>query len=211
MTNEKKITAIVFDHGKVLVDFDHRRAAERITAQTKKTPEQIYNMFFDSKLTRMFEEGKIEPQAFYGKVRARLRLKMRFEEFVPVWNGIFFLTDQNRAVCELAGKLKARYTMAVLSNINTLHLEHIRQKYHIFDSFHHVFASCELGCMKPDPRIYSQTLKALGAKPGEVFYTDDRPELIDKARSMGLRAYVYTGCEQLVKDLAKCGVEIPAA
>lgn len=207
---DKKITTIIFDLGKVLIDFDHLRAAQQLTAQTKKTPEQMYKMFFDSKLTRMFEEGKVEPKAFYGKVRSRLRLKMRYEEFVPVWNGIFFITDQNRAVCELARGLKARYTLAILSNVNALHLEYIRENYPIFDAFHQVLASCELGCMKPDSRIYSLALKALNARPGETFYTDDRPELIDKARNMGFRAYAYTGYEQLLKDLARCGIEVPA-
>ncbi|MGE5309339.1 MAG: HAD family hydrolase [Deltaproteobacteria bacterium] len=202
-----KVTTIIFDLGRVLLDFDHRIAAARIGGLTHKSPEEVYDLFFDSKLTRWFEEGRIEPEAFYGKIKARLRLKMKYEQFVPIWNEIFFQTDCNRQVAAIARQLSGKYTVCVLSNINILHLEYIKEKFPIFGSFRHVFASCELGCVKPAPCIYIKTLKALGAKPAEVFYTDDRPELIEKARTMGMRAYVFTGVEQLRSDLARCGIE----
>jgi glucose-1-phosphatase len=203
------VTNIVFDLGKVLIDFDHRIAVGKLASLTHKTPESIYELFFDSKLTRRFEEGELGAEAFYGKIKHFLRLKLRFEEFVPVWNEIFFLNESNRQVYALAKQLKQRYTVSMLSNINCLHFEYIKRHFDIFDAFHHVFVSCELGCMKPDPCIYSRLLKALGAKPAEVFYTDDRPELIEQARTMGFRAYVFTGPEQLARDLARCGVVLP--
>lgn len=202
---------VIFDLGRVLIDFDHRIAAGKLAALTRKSPEDIYNLFFDSKLIQKFEEGKIEPEAFYGKVRRILKIKLRYELFLPIWNEIFFISEHNRRVYELAKRLKPAYTVSLLSNVNVLHLAYIREKFPVFDAFHHVFASCEMGCMKPAPRIYSLVLKALGAKPGEVFYTDDRAELIDQARTMGIRAYPYTGVEQLVKDLARCGIIVPDA
>lgn len=203
------VTNIIFDLGRVLIDFDHRRAAEKLSAATVKSPEEIYDLFFDSKLTRLFEEGKLEPEEFYGKVKHILRMKLGYEQFLPIWNGIFFVSDHNREVYALAKSLKARYTVSLLSNINALHLAYIRETFPIFDAFHNVFASCELGYMKPNPRIYSLALKSLGATPSEVFYADDRADLIERARTMGFRAYVYTGTEQLRKDLAHCGISVP--
>jgi glucose-1-phosphatase len=203
------VTNIIFDLGKVLIDFDHRIATEKLSPMTRMSPEEMYNLFFDSKLTKLFEEGKIEPETFYGKVKRILRLKLRYEQFIPIWDQIFFITENNQEVYALAKKLKESYTVSLLSNINVLHLAYIREHYPIFDAFHHVFASCELGFMKPDPRIYSLVLKTLGAKPGEVFYTDDRIELIEQARIMGIRAYQYTGVAQLKKDLARCGIILP--
>jgi glucose-1-phosphatase len=203
------VKALLFDLGRVLIDFDHRRAAAAIAGFTRKSPEEIYEMFFDSKLTRMFEEGKLEPEAFYGKIKQRLRLKLRYEQFVPMWDEIFFLTPENREVHALAQKLRGHYSVSLLTNINALHLAYIREHFPVFDAFDRVFASCELGLAKPDPRIYSRVLKELGAKPGEAFYTDDRPELIAQARIMGIRAFVYTGPAQLVQDLGRCGISVP--
>jgi glucose-1-phosphatase len=203
------VTNIIFDLGKVLIDFDHRIATAKLAPLSRMPAEEIYSLFFDSKLTKQFEEGQIEPGEFYGKVKRILKLKLRYEQFVPIWNQIFFLSEDNREVYALARKLKESYTVSMLSNINALHFAYIKEHFPIFDAFHHVFTSYELGHMKPDPRIYSIVLKQLNVKPGEVFYTDDRAELIEKARTMGIRAYQYTGVAQLKKDLSHCGITLP--
>lgn len=204
-----EVKHVIFDLGRVLIDFDHLLAAKKIAPLTKRAPQEIFGLFFDSKLTRRFEEGRIGPEEFFGKVKRILRLKIAYGKFLPIWNEIFFLSEHNRQVYALAKRLRKGYTVSLLSNVNVLHLEHIRKNFPIFDAFHHVFASCELGCMKPDPHIYALVLKALGARPAEVFYTDDRAELIEQARVMGMRAYVYTGVEQLKKDLTRCGIALP--
>src|SRR4030042_6411170 len=97
-----RISAIIFDLGKVLVDFDHAIAAKRISAFTTKDPQEIFSLFFDSKLTGLFEEGKISPRDFFSGVQNMLNLEIGYEEFLPIWNEIFFLTEKNQAVYNLA-------------------------------------------------------------------------------------------------------------
>ncbi|MFA5200583.1 MAG: hypothetical protein WC442_06780, partial [Candidatus Omnitrophota bacterium] len=93
-----EIKVVLFDLGKVLVDFDHLRAAERISSFCKRTPLQIYNLFFESQVTIDFEAGKISPQNFYLKVKEMLDLDLSFNSFIPIWNDIFFLSPKNRSV-----------------------------------------------------------------------------------------------------------------
>jgi putative hydrolase of the HAD superfamily len=206
-----RVTHVIFDLGKVLIDLDHLSFAGKIAKFTPKPVEEIMESFFRSKPMQWFEEGKIEPEAYYGKIKHRLRLKLKYDEFVPFWNEMFTFTPENRQVYGLAKQLSAGYVTAILSNVNVLHLEYLRKQYPVFDAFRHVFASFELGVMKPKPRIYSLALKHMGATAAETFYTDDRPDYVEKARTMGLRAFVYTGPEQLRQDLARCGIELPAA
>jgi len=200
------IKAIIFDLGNVLVDFDHRAAAKKISGFTDKTAEEIFELFFDSEITGLFEKGKISAQEFFLKVKEALNLRMGFEDFLPVWNQIFFLSEKNRAVYDLAVKLRSRYRTVVLTNINTLHYEYIKKNFPIFGPFHEVFASCELGFVKPDHEIYKKTLAFLGIPAGDAFYTDDRKELIDSARMLGIRGFVFSGVKQLKSDLLRAGV-----
>ena len=72
---DRKIKAIIFDLGNVLLDFDHRLAAERVSKFTDKSAEEILNLFFDSELTGLFEEGKIAPAEFFLKIKEALNLK----------------------------------------------------------------------------------------------------------------------------------------
>jgi FMN phosphatase YigB (HAD superfamily) len=43
---DSKIRAVIFDLGNVLIDFDHRIAAKKLSKLTDKTGEEIYNLFF---------------------------------------------------------------------------------------------------------------------------------------------------------------------
>jgi len=206
--HNNKIKGIIFDLGNVLLDFNHMLAAERLSGFTEKNGSQIYELFFDSQQTGLFEEGKISGEDFFRQVKKMLGLKITYEEFVPIWNEIFYFTDKNNQVYNLARKLKNSYRVALLSNINLLHLEYIKRTFPILDAFHNILTSCELGARKPQPQIYLKTLDVLGVAPEEAFYTDDRPELIDAAKKLGVNGFVFTGFEQLKEDFLYAGVSI---
>jgi len=204
--NHPGIKAIIFDLGNVLIDFDHMIAAQRLSKFTDKTGKEIFDLFFDSELTGLFEEGKISPLDFFLKVKETLNLKMGFAEFVPIWNEIFFCTRKNLDVYSLARNLKKTYKLALLSNINTLHFEYIKKTFPLLDAFHNVIASFQLGLRKPQRRIYQKTLDILHVLPEEVFYVDDREELVESAKELKIRAHVFTGLEKLKKDLLDAGI-----
>jgi len=208
LSDTDKIKAIIFDLGNVLVDFDHMIAARKISAFTDMAAEDIFNLFFDSPLTAAFEEGRISPRDFFSEVKEKLNLKLDYDRFVLIWNEIFFLSEKNRAVYDLAKSLKGRYKLFVLSNINFLHLEYIKKEFSIFDAFDNVMTSCELGFKKPDPAIYKKALEILGVEAESTFYTDDRAELTEKAKELGIRSFVFTGAEQLRNDLRAAGVNL---
>ena len=203
------VKAIIFDLGNVLIDFNHMSAAKRISAFTTKSPQEVFNLFFDSGLTGIFEEGKISPEEFFSNVKELLNLKLDYAGFLPVWNEIFFLTEKNQAVYNLAKTLKSHYKLALLSNINILHFDYLKKNFtHLFGAFHNIITSFELGFRKPHPLIYKKALDILGVKPQEAFYTDDRPELVSAARQLGTRSFIFKGIEQLKKDLLDSGISI---
>lgn len=200
------IKAIVFDLGNVLIDFDHHIAAEKIARHSAKTAKEIFNLFFDSELTGLFEEGRISPEDFFSRLKAALGLNLNYQEFLPVWNEIFFISEKNRQVYNLTQKLKNKYKVALLSNINTLHYDFLRKNFPLFDQFHNLFLSFELKVKKPDPLIYRKVLETLKVLPQEVFYADDREDLIQKARQLGINGVVFSGIDKLKSDLLDYGI-----
>ena len=206
--NNAGIEVLVFDLGNVLVDFDHTIAAERISRFCDKSPKEIYDLFFASEATVLFEEGKISPQDFYLKVKEMLNLRLNYDSFAPIWNEIFFLSAKNRAVYSLINKLRDSYKTALISNINILHYEYLKKHFPVFNVFHKVFTSFELGAVKPGHEIYKKTLNILGVEPQNVFYTDDRAELIESAKNLGIKSFHFVSIEQLKIDLLNSGVSI---
>ena len=205
---ENRVTTLIFDLGNCLVDFDHKIAANRIKEFTDKSIEEIFNLFFDSGITGDFEEGKISPEGFFLEVKKLLNAKITYEQFLPIWNEIFVLSQKNKDLYILAKQLKKDYKLAVLSNINILHFEYIEKNFFVFDAFDNVITSYQLGARKPQVEIYHKTLEMLNTPAECAFYTDDRPELIEAASRLGIKAFVFVGVKQLKKDLIKAGIKI---
>ena len=126
---DHKIRGIIFDLGNVLLDFNHMIAAEKLSGFTDKEGKEIYDLFFDSQQTKLFEEGKISASEFFKGVKGMLNLKIPYEEFVPIWNGIFYFTDKNLQVYNLARSLKTGYRLALLTNINFFHMDHVKKTF----------------------------------------------------------------------------------
>jgi putative hydrolase of the HAD superfamily len=203
------IEAVIFDLGNVLIDFDHTIAAKRIAEFTDKSPKEIFELFFDSGITGLFEEGKISPPEFFSRVKEMLNLKLDYAAFLPIFNEIFFFTQENACVYNLAKRLKQYYKIALLSNINILHFDYLKKTFPVFDAFHNIITSFEVGLRKPHPLIYQKALRAMGVSSvPHVIYTDDRPELVEKARELGLKSFIFQDTEKLRRDLAGAGVNI---
>jgi glucose-1-phosphatase len=202
----RETEVLLFDLGRVLVDFDHLRAAERMSAFCSKSAAQIYDLFFESPATIDFEAGKITPKDFYLKVKEMLSLELSYDSFEPIWNDIFFLSAKNRSVFGLANSLRAGYKIAMLSNINILHYEYLKKNFPVFGIFDKVFLSFQLGRIKPDKEIYHAVVRDLEVSPQEIFYIDDRPELVESAKSLGIKGCVFTDFNHLVSDLRKNGI-----
>lgn len=49
-------------------------------------------------------------------------------------------------------------------------------------------ASCTVGAHKPEARAFTSALERLGLPAGEVLFVDDRPENVEAARALGMRA-----------------------
>lgn len=146
---EARIKVILFDLGNVLVDFDLRPAAERISSFCSKGPDEILKLLFDSGVTNSFEKGKISAEEFYKKAKDILDLKLGYESFVPIWNEVFFFSPKNRAVYHIANCLKKNYRIALLSNTNILHYRYIKDNFPLLMFSKDYFYLLKLALLNP--------------------------------------------------------------
>jgi putative hydrolase of the HAD superfamily len=200
------VKVVLFDLGNVLVDFDFTPAIGRISSFCGRKPEEIIKFFFNSETTNSFEKGAISPEEFYVRARDGLGLKLGYASFVPIWNEVFSFSLKNRAVYHIANSLKQRYRIGMLSNTNILHYGYIKDNFPIFGIFEKLFLSFEIGSLKPEESIYKKVIDEFGVLPEEIFYTDDRHDLVQGASVLGMKSFVFTGPEQLIRDLSSQNV-----
>ena len=103
----------------------------------------------------------------------------------------------NPSMLALARAIKAHGAkIAILSNMPTDLLGHIRAGFDWLDDFDVQIWSCEHGCIKPHAKIYELCLAALGCEPVRTVFFDDRPVNVESAQQLGMEAHVFTSPEQ---------------
>src|SRR6185503_4448929 len=81
--------AVVFDLGKVLVDFDYRIAARKLAARSRLTAEEIQQLIDHSPLLYRYETGLMTKEEFFGAACAATGFQGGLEEFCGYFADIF--------------------------------------------------------------------------------------------------------------------------
>ncbi len=191
---KKRYSVIVFDLGNTLIRFDHNISAKKLANLFRLDSGKIYDTFFDSEITRAFEKGLISPREFYRRAGRDLGVKLPYNDFVAIWNDIFW---EDEEACELARQLKKSYRLFLLSNVNRLHFEHIQKEFEIINIFDEVILSFMVGAIKPDRIIFEDVIKRAGGDRTKVLYIDDREDLIKEARAIGIDAIKFENAKAL--------------
>jgi glucose-1-phosphatase len=201
---KKKYEYIVFDLGNTLIRFDHNISANKIAKRFNVDAKKIYDTFFDSGITRPFERGHLTPKEFHTKAAELLGFDLPYEEFVEIWNDIFWADEE---MCTLARQLKkSGYKLFLLSNISMLHFEHINKKFDIMHIFDELILSYKVGAIKPERKIFDEVVKLAGGNREGIFYIDDREDLIKAATDLGIDAIRFETIDKLRDVMKKKGI-----
>ena len=165
---------IVFDLGKVLVDFDYSIAARRIAARSTTPPQDIQHFIDHSPLLFRYETGLMTREQFFQEIRKTTGFLGGIEEFGQFFADIFSPMDE---MIELHACLRRRGVPTfIFSNTNDLAIGHIRRNFPFFANFEGYVLSYEHGAMKPDPKLYEVVERVTGRKGKQILYLDDRIE-----------------------------------
>jgi len=195
------VTAVIFDLGRVIVDFDHFDISRKLSRYGAAAPEAIHDVVFNAELEQQFDLGLVTPHAFYTAVRNRFALDIDMAGFQDCWNTIFTLIP---GIALLIRRLK-KYRLVCLSNTNKWHFEYCRNHFPVLDLFDAFVLSYEAGLRKPDPGIFQLAVEAAGAPPQACLYIDDVPEFVHAASAEGIRGLVFRSVSALESELAALG------
>ena len=190
---------ILFDLGKVLVDFDWRVAANRIAAYSEISAEEIIAFFKGTDLMVRFETGAISPEAFYQEIRAAIGYRSDIDEFRTAFSDIF--TEIPEMVRLHAALRAARIPVWIFSNTNDWAVSHIRKEFPFFSEFDGYFLSYVIGAMKPHPRIYESAEHVTGFQGEEILYIDDLAENVEAGAMRGWQAIHHVSHAQTIPQV----------
>ena len=205
--SDRSIKAILFDLGNVIVKVRHDIFEKNLTPHIRKQPEGgVFGSILGSDNINKFQEGKITSSQFYSRTCRYFKMKIPYREFYDIWNSMFELYPEMEEVIKNIRKNYPDIRLVLLSDTNETHYEFLRNKCKALDLFDEYVLSYEVGRQKPHPQIFRKALRSAGAAAKNTFYADDRADLIEAARVMGIRAFQFTGHEKFLEQLAKFGV-----
>lgn len=200
-------SVIVFDLGKVLVDFDYGIAARRFAARTTTTLPEIAKYISQSPLLLQYEKGLVTTQQFYDEICRVTGFRGDLAEFSKCFADIFVPIEP---MVQLQAALRQRGLRVYLfSNTNELAVEHIRRSFPFYANFDGYILSYEHGVMKPDARLYEVVERECGHRGAEILYLDDLPANVAAGAARGWQTIVQESPEKSRAAIQKLGLLNP--
>lgn len=196
---------ILSDLGGVVVECETDRIMHHVAQLIGRSFDEVQEAVYDRELLFAFELGKLNAQGYYEGLRGKLTLPWTYEQFVRSWNDMI---REKPEVTRLLPALRKTCRLMALTNTNELHLNYIKTGVRSLAVFDDWIASCDVGVRKPDPAIYQLALHRADVPARDTVYIDDRPELVEAGRAMGLTAIRFESAEQLAGELRRLGLNL---
>lgn len=191
---------IVFDIGRVLVDYDWESYLDSF-GFSPEVRARVVAAVFQNKDWGELDRGAIPEEEVLARFIAKAPEVET--EIRKVWGHVFETIHERPYPPQWIQTLKKRgFGVYYLSNYSWRGCKDTKE---ILDTFVPLMDggifSCEVELIKPDPAIYRTFVEKFGLRPEECLFVDDIPANVEGARSIGMRAEVFTTAEEVWKLL----------
>jgi glucose-1-phosphatase len=202
----RKVRAVIFDIGRVLIRLDVARAMDGLASGTSLSPQELWQAIEKDPRWKDWQEGRISPRDWYLHLKQRFGGELTFEGFTETWNSV--LAPEPILRNELFKKLSKSYRLALLSNTDPIHVAYIESRYDFVCYFPVRIYSCAVGAAKPSPLIYREALRACRVRAEEAVYIDDIAAYVEAATRLGMAGIQFQSPEQLAGAFHDLGMRI---
>lgn len=177
----------IFDFGDVFINLD--KPATVLALQELGVSH--FNDEMDA-INKQYEKGLLSTAEFVDYYQTQFPKATR-QELIDAWNSI--LLDFPLYRLEFIESFSKEHDCYLLSNINDLHLEFIKNQlgesfYNRFiKCFNYVFYTHEIQLRKPDKDIFDYVFKETNINPKESFFVDDTLENIETAKRFDVKCW----------------------
>ena len=199
-----EITAVVFDLGGVLLDWDPRHLYRRLFADPAEMEDFLARICTpDWHLAHDLGEDVTE------SCRRLARQHPGHRDMIMAWAdpGDEMAAGQIDGAVDVLAELKAAGVRClVLSNMEPATFARRLGRFPFMNWFDGYVISGHEGLAKPDPRIFQLLLRRYRLEPAATVFVDDSPANVEAARGQGLAAVRYTSAGQLRNRLRALGL-----
>ena len=198
-------TAVIFDVGRVLYDWDPRFLYRRLIDD-----DRALDAFLRDVVTHDWHFQHDAGRDFADTSAELTALHPHHAELIAAWGPRFLesIGDPLPGMPALVDELEARgVPLYAITNFSHEFWPPFRaREAAMFDRFRDVVVSGAEKLVKPDPAIYRLALDRFGLEAGSTVFIDDNAANIEGAREVGLVALHFTGEPKLRRELVELGL-----
>ena len=200
----KKIEAVVFDIGRVLVQWDLRCLYAKLIDDTDRL-----DWFVTNVVSERWHHQHDEGRDLGEMIAERRREFPEYAALIDAYATRFIETIPGRVpgthdfVRELAGNGVPLYA---ITNFAAPFWADFRPTEPLLGLFRDIVVSGIEKIAKPDPAIFDLAARRFGYPPEEMLFIDDNAANIAAARALGWNVHHFTGADNLGRDLTGRGL-----
>lgn len=187
------IRNIVLDLGGVLFTLDREEALRRFEALGVPDVEKMLDPYLQSGYFLQVEDGRMTEPEFRAALSASAGRELTYDEIAHAYFG--FLRSVDTYKFDFIDEELRDYRIFILSNTNPYVMDFCESDRFLPSgrplSSYCVkkFASCEMGLVKPDRRIFERMISEGEMKPEETLFLDDGSANVAMASEFGIHTY----------------------
>lgn len=205
-----KPSAVIFDVGMVLYDWNPRYLYAKVFAERSVGDDRALDAFLDTVVTRGWHFQHDAGRPFAETSAELIAHYPEHAELIALWGPRFLETlgDPIPGMPELVAELDAAgVPLFAITNFSGEFWRPFRaREAWLFDRFRDIVVSGDEKLIKPDPAIYALALERFGLRAEEAVFVDDNIANVEAAAAMGIAAHHFVGAESLRSDLATFGL-----
>jgi 2-haloacid dehalogenase len=197
-------TAVVFDLGGVLIDWDPRHLYRQLFDD-----EAEMEAFLAEVATAEWNEAQDAGRPWAEGIAALVEEHPERRDLIEAFHGRWpeMLGGPIAGSVEILADLRrAGVRTYALSNWSAETFPVARERFPFLDWFDGVVISGDVGAIKPDPRMFEHLVVEHGLEPSESVFIDDRADNVEAAIELGFRAIQFVDAADLRRALEDLGL-----
>lgn len=185
------IKNLLFDLGGIFMTLCRENSVRRFKALGVEQADELLDAYKQNGIFLEVEDGRISAQTFCLRLGELAHRRVSYAEAEDAWLG--FITDVPQYKLDYLQVLRKRgYRIDILSNTNPFILGWARSSRFSPDGHglthyvDHIYASYELGCVKPNEEIFKKVFQQGHLEPNETLFIDDSMKNVEQGSMMGM-------------------------
>jgi HAD superfamily hydrolase (TIGR01509 family) len=199
------VEAIVSDIGGVILRDDFKSFFAQFEGKVGMPAHDFYALTVGSEEWKLYNKDFITEEELWRRLAPRVKVEGEVARELRQWRKMLVPIPESM---EILRKVRRRYPLYYLSNVDKATTQYLQEKYHVYELFDGGVLSWQAGMRKPEMEIYQLLIQRFGLTPGKTLYIDDKEPNLVPARWVGFRAILFRSPGDLETEMLAHGVTV---